>query len=316
MSEYLIGTRDGYSRLRADASEPTRVPGYSGTVTVVAGPRTTYAVTSEGVVRDAATDPTAVPVPTDDPTHLAADEHGPIVGGRDPLAIHVARDPTGAWTTHELPDLDPATRWTSDGARVVSEAGGRVSDTLRVREGIAVAVERTGVLVWTGDGWTTRHHGLAEDVHDLYRVARDEWLAATGHGLYRTTDAGHAWHRLDTGQRFQRYSYFHEFAVHDDTIYTSGGRHVPGGWEGRGAEALLFRVGTDRSPLREANTPEPDEYAWALAGGESLLVGTATGDLDGAATADGVVYERPAPDADWRTVCRVPAPITSVVRSP
>lgn len=315
MTEYLIGTRDGYYRLPAGASEPTCVPGSSGTATVVAGPQTTYAVTSDGVVSDAATDPAPVSLPTDDPTHLAADERGLIVGGRDPLAIHVADDPASGWTTHELPELDPATRWTADGPTVVSEAGGRVSDTIRVEDRIAVGVERTGLLVWTGDGWETRHRGLAEDVHDLHQIGPEEWLAATGHGLYRTTDAGDGWHRLDTGQRFQGYTYFHGFAVHDGTYYTSGGRHMPGGWEGRGAEALLFRIGEGRSPLREADTPDPDEYAWALAGGEALTVGTATGDVDDPAGAEGVVYERPAPDADWRTVCRVPAAVTSVVRT-
>ncbi|MEZ3145690.1 hypothetical protein [Halobaculum sp. MBLA0143] len=317
MTTYYLGTRDGLYRYAADGHSsgdertgPTRVSGPTGVVSVVADGDTVYCLDGDGVSRrsrDADWEP--LEVPTDDPTHLAVDETGVVVGGSDPLAVHTAPDGQ-EWTTTELPELAPARRWIDDERVVVSEAGGRVSDTVRTAAGLAVAVERTGVLHLHDGAWSSHHRGLAEDVHDLRRTP-DEWLAATGQGLYATDALGEPWRRRDTGQLFQGYSYFHGFARHDGVLYTSGGRHVPGGWPGDDAEALVFWIGGERNALHAAQTPDTTEYVWALTSADgALYAGTATADVDASDRATGVVYRRD--EGGWETVCRVPSPVVSI----
>ncbi|MEZ3117349.1 WD40/YVTN/BNR-like repeat-containing protein [Halobaculum sp. MBLA0147] len=323
MTHVYLGTRDGLYRLtgaEVDDSEPVRVPGPSGPVGVDSHDGSLYCRGSDGVYRvetsgTSESSPThveSIPVPTDEPTHLHVDGEGFVVGGRAPLAVH--RSPDGErWETVELPDLDPARRWIDGSAVVVSEAGGRVSDTLRTDDGLAVAVERTGVFHLADGAWESRHQGLAEDVHDLHRTPDGEWVAATGHGLYRTTDDGVSWRRLDTGQLFQGYTYFHEFARLDGTLYTSGGRHMPGDWPGADAEALVFAIGDGRCPLRAAPTPDTTAYTWALsAEGGWLYAGTATADVDEPDRAEGVCYRRETGSSSWAELCRTPDPVVSV----
>jgi hypothetical protein len=312
VSTYYVGTRDGLYRVVDGTAKP--VPGPSGATVVVDGGDELYGFDTDTVYRGLSESPTPMATPTDDPTHLRVDGEGYVVAGRDPLAVYTSDD-GATWTTHRLPELPTAERWLDGGRVVVSAAGGQVSDTLRLADGLAVGVERTGVLLLADGEWERRDAGLAEDVHDLHRTD-DTWLAATGQGLYRSTTAGQDWSRLDTGQLFQGYSYFHEFATHEGRLYTSGGRHMPGGWGDDGAEALVFQVGDGRSPLRAAPTPDPTEYTWALTAtaGERprLYAGTATGDVDEPDTAEGVLYERVAGNDTWAALGRLPAPVTSV----
>ncbi len=316
MTTYYLGTRDGLYRhssggeALSEETEPTRVAGPTGVVSVTTHDGTVYCLDADGVVRlswDGGWE--SLGVPTDDPTHLAADEAGVVVGGRDPLAVHTAPDGDD-WETTELPSLAPARRWADGEPVVVSEAGGRVSDTVRTDEGLAVAVERTGVFHRRDGAWTPHHRGLAEDVHDLRRTPNG-WLAATGQGLYAADGVGEPWRRRDTGQLFQGYTYFHEFARHDGELYTSGGCHVPGGWPSADAEALVFRLDDGRNALQAAATPDTTEYVWALTNADgTLYAGTATADVDAPNRASGVVYRRDG--RAWTTVCYVPSPVVSV----
>lgn len=349
MTALYAGTRDGLYRL-ADGDDgddtdgnisdtdggdgdttdpsPARVTGPTGTVSLVAHDGVVYGHDSDSVFRlrvgdrtanDESTDSGApddhprvtvesVSTPTDDPTHLAVDDRGLVVGGRDPLAVHTETD--GDWETVPLPSLPAARRWSDGEAIVVSPAGGQVSDTVRTADELVVAVERTGVFRHRDCDWTPWHRGLAEDVHDLRRTP-DGWLAATGQGLYRAAELGAPWRRLDTGQLFQGYTYFHEFARHDGAVVTSGGRRMPGDWRDDDAEALLFRIGDGRSPLRAAATPDTTEYVWALARLDGrLYAGTATADVDAPERATGVVYRRDGDD--WARVCRLPSPVVSL----
>lgn len=315
MTIYYLGTRDGLYRhssggeALSEETEPTRVAGPTGVVSVTTHDETVYCLDADGVARRRRGENwEPLGVPTDDPTHLAVDETGLVVGGRDPLAVHTATD--GDWETTELPSLAPARRWIDGEPVVVSEAGGRVSDTVRTDEGLAVAVERTGVFHRRDGAWAPHHRGLATDVHDLRRTP-DGWLAATGQGLYATDGVGEPWRRRDTGQLFQGYTYFHEFARHDEELYTSGGRHMPGGWPGTDAEALVFRVGDGRNALQATATPDTTEYVWALTNADgTLYAGTATADVDAPDRASGVVYRRD--EGDWATLCRVPSPVVSI----
>lgn len=311
MSTCYVGTRDGLYRVTGGSAEP--VPGPSGATVVRYHDDELYGFDTDTVYRGLSESPTQMAVPTDDPTHLRVDGEGYVVGGQDPLAVYTSDDGE-TWTPHQLPELPAAERWVDGERVVVSAAGGRVSDTLRLADGLAVGVERNGVLVLDG-GWERRDAGLAEDVHDLHRTD-DAWLAATGQGLYRSTTAGRDWSRLDTGQLFQGYSYFHEFATHDGTLYTSGGRNMPGDWGEKGAEALLFQIGAGRSPLRAAPTPDPAEYTWALTATADkcprLYAGTATGDVDEPDNAGGVLYERGTGNDTWTVLARLPAPVTSI----
>ena len=312
MPTCYLGTRDGLYRHSSgdEQTDPTRLSDSTGVVRVTAHDDTVYCLDAGGVSRlTRETGWESLGVPTDDSTHLAVDETGVVVGGRDPLAVHTSPDGHD-WVTTELPDLTPARRWLDGEPAVVSEAGGRVSDTVRTDEGLAVAVERTGVFHLREGTWTPHHRGLAEDVHDL-RQTTNGWLAATGQGLYAASAVGEPWRRRDTGQLFQGYTYFHEFASHENALYTSGGRHVPGGWPDTDAEALVFQIADGRNALQAAPTPDTTEYVWALMSTDgTLYAGTATADVDAPDRASGVVYRR---DGEaWQTVCRVPSPVVSI----
>jgi hypothetical protein len=90
-------------------------------------------------------------------------------------------------------------------------------------ERVFAGVESGGVLVSEdrGDTWRECSLGVHDDVHHLLAVDADTYVAATGNGLYRTTDAGETWLRLDTDHRDFWYDYHRESIVHEGTFYTA-----------------------------------------------------------------------------------------------
>lgn len=164
---------------------------------------------------------------------------------------------------------------------------------------LVAGLEVGGVFVSDdrGDTWSSRHPtGFdaphTNDVHELAQGDSGEYVAATGSGLYRTTDAGRTWARLDDGHS-QRY--FRAALVHDGVIY-AGGAHGPSPtWNDDTDHALLeYRDGTT---TETAATPASEELAigWCVAEGDVL-----------AATHRGTVLRR-APDG-YEAVGSVPTP--------
>lgn len=164
-------------------------------------------------------------------------------------------------------------------------------------ERLVAGVEPGGVHVSDDGGstWAPRDDGVHEDVHELHVAADGVYVAATGVGLYRTTDAGRSWSRIDTGLD-QRY--FRSAHVHDGALYASGACDPPSErWENPGADPTLFlwRDGT----RARVETPRPDE----------MVVGwTTVDDALVAATHRGSVLRQVGDE--WHVVAEIPSPET------
>ncbi len=164
---------------------------------------------------------------------------------------------------------------------------------------IFVGVEVGGVHVsddrgasWTArtvDGFDAPH---TDDIHNLAVPDSETVVASTGSGLYRTTDAGRTWDRLDTGHR-QRY--FRESFVHDGTVYAGAAPGSSASWESDPDHALF--EGHEGGRLEAVPSPTPEEVAigWTAVEGEVV-----------AATHLGTLLGRR--DGDWEVIGSVPTP--------
>lgn len=140
---------------------------------------------------------------------------------------------------------------------------------------VVVGVEVGGVHVSDDGGatWTERRGGVSageasngssqaegsdgvhDDVHELAVVGPDEFVAATGYGLFRTLDGGESWTRLDDGYD-QRY--FRSVLVVDGDVYAGGALAHTATWDDEDADPALF-VAADGQPLEPVERPHADE---------------------------------------------------------
>jgi hypothetical protein len=138
-------------------------------------------------------------------------------------------------------------------------------------ERLVAGLEVGGVFVsddrgetWTGrhvEGFDVPHPG---DVHHLSLGDSETFVAATGSGLFRSTDAGRNWTRLDTGHSQQ---YFREAFVQEGIVY-AGAAHGPSPtWDEDTDHALL--ESNDGEPAQSVSSPVPVELAigWCLGDG-------------------------------------------------
>jgi len=134
---------------------------------------------------------------------------------------------------------------------------------------VVAGVEVGGVHVSEdgGETWTERRHGVHDDVHELHVVGPSEFVAATGDGLYRTTDAGRSWTRLDDGVE---QSYFRSALAHDGTMYAGGALSNSSTWDDPDADPALFTY--QGGPLRAVDHPRPDETVTGLTVADGAVV--------------------------------------------
>ncbi|WP_227374490.1 WD40/YVTN/BNR-like repeat-containing protein [Haladaptatus halobius] len=145
--------------------------------------------------------------------------------------------------------------------------------------------------IWTTrciDGFDAPH---TDDIHHVTMEDGETLVASTGSGLYRSTDAGRTWARLDKNHR-QRY--FREAFVHDGSIYAGGALGSSSSWEE--GDHALFECHDDGA-LEEVPSPIPDEVAvgWCAVDDDVL-----------AATHRGTLLQRQP--SGWRAVGTVPTP--------
>lgn len=166
-------------------------------------------------------------------------------------------------------------------------------------DSIIAGVEVGGIHVSDdrGASWTTRSiDGFdaphLDDVHRIVLEDSETMVVATGSGLYRSTDVGRTWSRLDEGHE-QRY--FRSAFVHDGSIYAGGALESSSSWEDEDADHALFEC-HDGQTLEAVSSPTPDEVAvgWCAVGDDVLGV-----------THRGTLLRR-RPDEGWRTVGTVP----------
>ncbi len=162
-------------------------------------------------------------------------------------------------------------------------------------DGVVAAVEVGGVHVSEdgGETWTERREGVHDDVHELFADG-EQFLAATGRGLYRSTDAGTSWSRLDGGYD-QRY--FRSVVSFDGRVYAGGALANSSTWDDEDADPRLF-VSRDGTTLEPVDQPRPDETVTGFAAVDGQLL---------AATHRGTVM-REDPDDGWTVVGSVPTP--------
>ena len=139
---------------------------------------------------------------------------------------------------------------------------------------LVAGVEVGGVYVSDdgGESWRERciDHGAphTDDIHHLHMGDAETLVASTGSGLYRSTDAGRSWLRLDGGYD---QGYFRGAFVHDGTLYAGGAPGSSSSW-GDGGHALFER--RDGETLESVSSPVPDEVVigWSVIDGDVLAV--------------------------------------------
>ncbi len=147
---------------------------------------------------------------------------------------------------------------------------------------IAVGVEVGGVFVSDdrGSTWMSRRiEGFdaphTDDIHHLLLEDDTTMVASTGSGLFRSTDLGRTWHRLDDGHR-QRY--FREAFEHDGISYAGAAPASSTSWNDD-TDHALFECRDGRS-LEMVDSPVPDEVVvgWCTAEG-SVIASTHRGSI-------------------------------------
>jgi len=172
---------------------------------------------------------------------------------------------------------------------------------------VVAGLEVGGVCVSddAGQTWADRSRGVHDDVHHVLARSAEEYVAACGNGLYRTTDAGRAWLRVDTDFRDFWYNYHRESIWYEGRLFTAANGWGPA--ESTGAMVTLEPGG----PPERVPFPGGDSsfvLSWAT-DGDRLFAGT-MGVTDG--------FEQQAPadvlvrDDEWVVAGTAPAGVKSL----
>ncbi|MFC6904664.1 glycosyl hydrolase [Halalkalicoccus tibetensis] len=304
----LAGTDDGVFRLATDSTDDARRVLDAGRVMRL---RTfdafegVFAASKTGLYRslDGGDSWTDLGVPREEIySVVAAPDGGRLYVGTHPAHLYVSVDGEGGeWREltgfQELPSRG---EWYTPRHR--DEAHIRsLGVHPDVPERVIAGVEVGGVHVSDDEGnaWSERKEGVHDDVHHVLVLRPAEYVASTGSGLYRTTDAGRSWTRLD-GDLDHRY--FREAITHDGRLYAAAARGSPGSWSGEsGADAALFESegGMDFEQVAYPGGPEEVVLAWAVVDG-----------IVTAGTNDGRMLRRA--DGTWRDCGTLPAGVRSL----
>jgi len=164
---------------------------------------------------------------------------------------------------------------------------------------IVAGVEVGGVHVSddAGETWQNRHiEGFdaphTDDIHHVELEDSETFVATTGSGLYRSTDAGRSWTRLDTAfsQRYFRQSF-----AHDGTVYAGAAPSSTASWAEDDDHVLAVSRGGDVAELADWPTPEAVAIGWTLVEGDVV-----------AANHQGTLLRRTSDG--WERVGSVPTP--------
>lgn len=119
-----------------------------------------------------------------------------------------------------------------------------------------------------GETWTERRDGVDDDVHEFHAVGPEEFVAATGFGLFHSADGGQSWARLDESYE-QRY-FRSVFSVNGD-IYAGSALAHTATWEDEDANPVLF-VCRDGETLKPVEHPRPDETITGMTAVDGAVV--------------------------------------------
>ncbi|RQH02366.1 WD40/YVTN/BNR-like repeat-containing protein [Natrarchaeobius oligotrophus] len=263
---------------------------------------------------------------------LQATADGALYAGTNLPALYRSFDDGETW--HELrgfQDLPSRPHWESPEdpkrARIRN-----IESAPNTRNRLIVSIEVGGVHVSEdgGETWIDRRENIEDDVHHVLPLTADCWLAATGYfdlelehvglqtglghatgwgGLYRTTDAGKTWKRLDPGNE---YSYIRRAFTHDGTVFFSGANGAPPAWENDDHEAALFESTNFGRTFERVSYPgEPNEVIedWVVDDDGTVLCGGGLFDIpDPRLDVDGRILRRDH-DGEYETVGTVPSSV-------
>lgn len=261
----LVGSDDGVYRVSdADSVTVTKTLD-SGRVmrlrqfAVVDG---VFAATKTGLYRSLdGTQWTELGVPETKVYAVSAGPAGALYAGTRPAHVYVTESidtDTTSVEWHELDgfqDLPSREEWRLPRHDDLSQVRDLHIDPAASNR-IVAGVEVGGVHISEngGETWTERSDGVDDDVHELHVVAPEEYVAATGHGCYRTRNAGRTWERLDQSVP---QSYFRcVFSISGD-IYASGALSNSSTWDDDSADPALFVY--DNDTLEPIPIPREDE---------------------------------------------------------
>lgn len=124
------------------------------------------------------------------------------------------------------------------------------------------------------DGFDAPH---TDDIHHLAPAGEETLFASTGSGLYRSSDLGRTWTRLDESLDQQ---YFREAFAQTGSLYAGGAPTPPSSWEAEPDHALLECH--DGTTIERVSSPTPEEVAvgWCGLDGD-VLAATHRGTLLG-----------------------------------
>lgn len=335
----LIGTTAGLFRVdggRFAADDPTAVLD-CGTVRSLraATDETVYAGTDDGLYRspDSGHSWTDRSPPTDSRiwSVLPAGD-GALYAGTDDPVLWRSLDDGETWA--ELPAFRRRPSrgvWASPGDP--NQARLRSLDTPPGRpEHLVAGLEVGGVHISEdgGESWQDRRTACQDDIHQVQALSDEVILAATGYfdlalegleqghalapgGLYRTTDGGASWTRLDAGQK---HAYIRAFHCAAGVLCLSGARGPPPAWRPDGVDAALFESTDLGRRFVEVDAPGGrDELveAWTTVGGEPVG-GTARYGTGGESRPLGRLIRRT--DGGYRTLGLVPDRVTALTAAP
>ncbi|MCD2201722.1 sialidase [Halobacterium sp. KA-4] len=262
-----------------------------------------------------------------------ASPDGALYAGTNLPAVHRSFDGGESW--HELDGvqkLPSRSRWESPEdpkrARIRN-----IASVPNMKDRLVMAVEVGGVHRSDdgGETWIDLRDNIPEDdVHQILPLTEDCWLAATGYfdldlehvglqtglghatgwgGLYRTTDAGETWTRLDQNND---YSYIRRVFTHDGTVFFSGAIGAPPAWANDTHEAALFESTNFGRTFERVEFPgEPHEVIedWVVDDDGDLLCGSGLFDIPTPRTdIDGRIMRR-TDDGEYETVGLVPSSV-------
>lgn len=323
----LIGTRDGLYRAESvpfddeervlDAGHVPRIRTFEDVEGVFATSRSGLYHSPDGIEWD------RVDVPTEEVWEVLA-HGGDLYAGTFPARLY--RQATDSWVELEaFRDQPDAPNWRNpfaDDARVRTlESDPAHPDRL------LVGLEAGGFYRSDdrGASWTRYDVGGQDDFHQLHVLGPDDYLAVCGRlsiedhnhgantgGLFRSTDGGEHWTRLDESLGP---SYFRQLLVHEGRLYVGGSYTIPPVWLGPlPADAALF-VSDDLGESFEEQPypggPEELILAWGVHEGHPIG-GTAGGDVFGPGGPAGGRLIREVEDGDWEQVGEVPADVHAI----
>ncbi|MFC6764256.1 WD40/YVTN/BNR-like repeat-containing protein [Natrinema soli] len=285
----LIGTRDGVYRtatIPVEDAEQVLDSGDVPRVRMFSEIDGVFAATKTGLYRSMDNGRTweDIGVPQEEVYSVVASPDGErLYAGTHPAYLYVSTDSGETWAELEgFQNLPSRDEWHTPRHR--NEAHVRSLDVHpETPDRMIAGVEVGGVHISEdqGETWTERRDGVRDDVHHVFVLGPDKYVASCGDGLYRTRDAGQSWTRLDTELDHR---YFREAFELDGRLYAAAARSPPGTWSGEGGADAVLLESTDRGEAYESVSypggPAEVILAWTDVNGR-VLAGTNDGRLIG-----------------------------------